>query len=202
MVSGAGSPSANGFYRLAEQQVTYEANGKTRQGPQWQQVDSPAWRILVSDATAPPPEDAGGGKEKDKDGGGAGVVVWHICKVTMGREQEVYYTSPNAEPSTPKLGGGGYQGGRRPPPFGWACGGVYGAGRPCEEEDGRLEVANAMGSARNIHLSVDTDWAKRGDKGSGGGGGGGGEKDADDSYSYAYADADGNKCEAKEPRSA
>lgn len=226
MVTGAGSPSANGFYRLAEQQVTYEHDGKARQGPQWQQVDSPAWRILVTDVTAEEARAAGaaaaaaaaasttagggrgrGGGGGDGGGGGASekrpssmgsMVVWQICKVTMGREQQVYYTTLDAEPSTPK---GGYSGGRRPPAFGWQCGGGAGVGRPCPDADSRIEVSNAHGSARNIHLSVDTAaWDKK-LSGDSCGGGGFGDRGGDD-YAYEYADRDGNVCEAKEPRSA
>ena len=108
----------------------------------------------------------------------------------MGREQEVFYTTLDPEPSTPS---GGYTGGRRPPAFGWQCGGAAGVGRPCDEEDGRIEVQNALSSARNIHLNIDTKaWDKKG---------GQGEKEGDD-YAYEYADRDGTVCEAKEPRSA
>ena len=90
MVTGAGSPSANGFYRLAEQQVTYELGGKARQGPQWQQVDSPAWRIIVTDV---PAEEAHAARAGSVVGGGGGekrpssmgtIVVWQICKVGTG----------------------------------------------------------------------------------------------------------------------
>ena len=74
-----------------------------------------------------------------------------------------------------------------------ARGCAAGVGRPCDEEDGRIEVQNALSSARNIHLNIDTKaWDKKG---------GQGEKEGDD-YAYEYADRDGTVCEAKEPRSA